>query len=233
MTEQLVLDLPQRVALARDMFLVADSNAEAVALIDGFAGAKNPVQWIYGPAGSGKTHLAAVLANQMDAVLVMARGLADRHRIADILAGHSSPDVLIIDGLDDAARSDEEVLFHLLNHARNGGVPLLILSRAPAARLDIGLADLASRLKAVPAVALGLPDDGLVAGLLGKLFADRQLRLDPRVTDYLLPRIDRDYAAMGRLVTEIDKAALAQKRAITVPLVASVLECHHFVADDD
>lgn len=233
MTEQLVLDLPQRVALARDAFLVADSNVEAVAMIDNFAANPHPVQWIYGPAGSGKTHLAAVLANHMDALSVAVLELTRAPQIADILAAGYAPDVLIIDRLEELTAAQEEVLFHLLNQARHGGVPLLLLSRVPAARLTIGLADLASRLKAIPAVALGLPDDALVAGLLGKLFADRQVRLEPRVMDYLVPRVDRDYAAMGHLVAAIDQTALAQKRAITVPLVAAVLERHSFVADED
>lgn len=233
MTEQLVLDLPQRVALGRDMFLVADSNREAVALIDGFAASQNPVQWIQGPAASGKTHLIAVLANQLDTIVISAFNLANNAFATDILAGHRRPDVLIIDALDRLVTRDEEALFHLINQALNGGVRLLLVSRASAARLEIGLADLESRLKAVPAVVLGMPDDDLVIGLLKKLFADRQLRLEPRVAEYLIARIDRDYAAMGRLVTEIDNAALAQQRAITVPLVAEILQRHHFVTDDD
>lgn len=233
MTEQLVFDLPQRVALGRDTFLVADSNAEAVALIDGFAAWQQPVQWIYGPSGSGKSHLAAVLANQLSALVLAAPALQGEPHIENILAGDTEADLLIIDALDGLSGGGEEALFHLLNQARHGGVPLLLLSRAPAARLDVGLPDLASRLKAVPAVALGPPCDDLVAGLIGKLFADRQVKPEPRVIDYLLPRIDRDYQAMGRLVAAIDAAALATQRAVTVPLVTKVLARHSFVTDAD
>ncbi len=228
-----MFDLPQRVALGRDAFLLAESNAEAVALIDGFAAWQQPVQWIYGPAGSGKSHLAAVLANQLCALIMAAPTLHAEPQIANILAGNIAADLLIIDGLDALSGDGEETLFHLLNQARHGGVPLLLLSRAPAARLDIALPDLASRLKAVPAVALGAPCDDLVVGLIGKLFADRQIKPEPRVIDYLLPRIDRDYQAMGRLVTAIDAAALAAQRAVTVPLVTKVLARHSFVTDED
>ena len=233
MSEQLVFDLPQRVALGRDMFLVADSNAQAIALIDGFSSWPEPTQWLYGPAGCGKTHLAAVLAQQVDAHLLDAADLADNAAVAQILAGDVKPDVVIIDGLDALAAAQEEPLFHLLNHARNGGVPLLLLSRAPAAQLALTLPDLQSRLKAVAAIELGLPDDALIAGLLGKLFHDRQLSADARVVDFLLPRIDRDYAAMGRLVADIDRAALSAHRALTVPLVAEVLQASRFEADED
>jgi DnaA regulatory inactivator Hda len=233
MTEQLVFDLPQRVALGRDAFLVADSNAEAIALIDGAAKWTQPVQWIYGPAGSGKSHLVAVLANQLCALLLPAQRLAEDSQINNILAGDTAADMLVIDGLDHLPRHAEEVLFHLLNQARHGGVPMLLLSRAPATRLDIALPDLASRLKAIPAISLGAPCDALVAGLIGKLFADRQLRPEARVIDYLLPRIDRDYQAMGRLVAAIDAAALAEQRAVTVPLVTKVLDSHANLVDED
>jgi chromosomal replication initiation ATPase DnaA len=63
-------------------------------------------------------------------------------------------------------------------------------------------------------------------GLLVKLFGDRQLRLEPRVIDYLLPRMQRDYATMAALVARIDRQALAEKRSITVPMVAEILESH-------
>jgi chromosomal replication initiation ATPase DnaA len=62
--------------------------------------------------------------------------------------------------------------------------------------------------------------------LLLKLFGDRQLKIERRVVDYLLPRIERDYANMVALVGRIDRQALAEKRAITVPMVAEILESH-------
>jgi chromosomal replication initiation ATPase DnaA len=62
--------------------------------------------------------------------------------------------------------------------------------------------------------------------LLLKLFGDRQLRIERRVVDYLLPRIERDYANVVALVGRIDRQALAEKRAITVPMVAEILESH-------
>lgn len=233
MTEQLVFDLPQRVALGRDAFLVADSNAEAIALIDNVAAWTQPVQWIYGPAGSGKSHLAAVLANQFCAYTAAAANLAADSEVSHILAGETATEILVVDALDELPQAGEETLFHLLNQARHGGVPILLLSRHPAARLSVALPDLVSRLKAVSAISLGAPCDALVAGLIGKLFADRQVQADPRVIDFLLPRIDRDYQAMGALVAAIDAAALAEQRAITVPLVAKVLDCHNAVTDDD
>ena len=211
--------------MGRAAFLVSDSNREAVALIDGFADWQVPVQWIYGPAGSGKSHLAAVLSHQCAALNIDAVQLL-QDDIARVLDGSEKPDAVIVDRLDALPVDYEEVLFHLLNFSRHENLKILLLSEKPAAQLTIGLPDLVSRLKAVAAVALTSPDDALMRGLMVKLFSDRQLKVDARVIDYLLPRMVRDYADMAALIDNIDRQALAEKRAITVPMVAEILESH-------
>jgi chromosomal replication initiation ATPase DnaA len=225
MAEQLVFDLPQRAAMGREAFLIADSNREAVALIDGFAQWQNPVQWIYGPRSAGKSHLAAVLAHQCRALTVQAADLGGAD-IEAVLAGDAAYEAVIVDGLEGVAKADEEVLFHLLNFARHMDLKILLLSVQGAGGLQVALPDLASRLKAIAGIALKSPDDTLMRGLLVKLFGDRQLRLEARVIDYLLPRMERDYATMAALVARIDRQALAEKRSITVPMVAEILESH-------
>ena len=225
MAEQLVFDLPQRTALGRAAFLISDSNREAVALIDGFADWNMPVQWIYGPAGSGKSHLAAVLSHQCTALSVDASHLL-KDEISQLLEGSHKPDAVIVDRLDGLPPECEEALFHLLNFSHHENLKILLLSEKPAAQLTVGLADLASRLKAVAAIALTSPDDALMRGLMAKLFSDRQLKVDARVIDYLLPRVVRDYADMAALIDNIDRQALTEKRAITVPMVAEILESH-------
>jgi chromosomal replication initiation ATPase DnaA len=78
----------------------------------------------------------------------------------------------------------------------------------------------------VPAVALQAPDDDLLRGVMAKLFADRQVSVDARVLDYLLPRVTRDYASIAALIEQIDRQAMALMRPITVPFVAEILERH-------
>jgi chromosomal replication initiation ATPase DnaA len=73
-------------------------------------------------------------------------------------------------------------------------------------------------------VALAAPDDDLLAGLLVKLLNDRQVRIAPEVVRFLLPRIERSFAAVHRLAEALDRAALAEHREITVPLARAVLE---------
>lgn len=225
MTEQLVLDLPQRQALGRDAFLVTDSNRQAVHVIDAYADWAYPVQWIYGPSGSGKSHLAAVLASQAPAHLIGDdRPLADA--VAKFIGGDGGDRIVIIDPLYLPDGRQEEALFHIFNHALNDGCKLLLLSEQAPALMAVSLPDLQSRLKAVPAVALQAPDDDLLRGVMAKLFADRQVSVDARVLDYLLPRVTRDYASIAALIEQIDRQAMALKRPITVPFVAEILERH-------
>lgn len=211
--------------MGRAAFLVSDSNRQAVGLIDSFVDWQVPVQWIYGPAGAGKSHLAAVLLHQRNALTVEASELP-QDDIAKVLDGSQKPEAVIIDRLDGLTPACEEVLFHLLNFARHENVKILLLSEKPAAQLTIGLPDLASRLKAIAAIAVTSPDDALMRGLMTKLFSDRQLKVEARVVDYLLPRMERDYTAMAALVDDIDRQALAEKRTITVPMVAEILQSH-------
>jgi len=225
MTEQLIFDLPQREALDRDAFLVTDSNREAVQVIDDFSAWSNPIQWIYGPSGSGKSHLAAVMAVHGTACYILAFDDISA-ALAPLVAGRQTCEIIILDCLDEAAATQEEALFHLFNHCLNGGAKLLLLSENPPAAINVGLPDLASRMKAVPAIALRTPDDDLVRGLMAKLFADRQVNVDARVLDYLVPRVERAYGALADLIDRIDRQAMAQKRRITVPLIAEIMERH-------
>jgi chromosomal replication initiation ATPase DnaA len=117
----------------------------------------------------------------------------------------------------------ERALFHLFNMVAEAGGRLLLIATVPAAGWGVVLPDLGSRLRAAPTVGLGPPGDDLLAALLVKLLADRQLRPPAEVVAYLVPRMERSCAAARRLAAELDRAALAAHRPITLPLARAVL----------
>ena len=212
---QLIFDLPVRPALRRADFLVAPCNEEAVALIDTWPEWPEPVQAIYGAGGSGKTHLVSVW-----------RQMGKIETLDDLTAAAppESHDGLAVDAVGDTlSAAESEALFHLINHARASRKSLLLVSRVAPAHIETPLPDLVSRLRAIPAIALRAPDDTLLAGLLRKLLADRDMDAPQAVVDYLLPRMERDFAAIERLVAALDRAALTHRRALTVPLASDVL----------
>ncbi|MHA1113356.1 MAG: hypothetical protein ACTSRY_02480 [Alphaproteobacteria bacterium] len=121
------------------------------------------------------------------------------------------------------SRAAAETLFHLYNLLAEAGGHLLLTARAAPSRWRIPLPDLASRLGAAPAVAIEAPDDALLAAVLVKLFADRQLAVDRRVIDYLPPRMERGFAAARDLVARIDRAALAAGAPPSLALARAAL----------
>jgi len=213
---QLPLDLPHRPALGREDFLVAPANAEAVAWLDRWPQWPAPALVLVGPAGSGKSHLAQVFV----------RRAAARVLAPEALARTAPPELLnnaraVV--LDEAERAPEEPLLHLYNMLAERRGHLLLLARAPPARWTIALADLRSRLLAAPVAALAPPDDALLAAVLVKLFADRQIQVAAELVAFLVARIERSFAAAQSAVAALDQAALASRRRITVRLARDVL----------
>lgn len=218
MARQLVFELGHRPASGRDDFLVAPSNEAAVALIDAWPDWPDRIVALSGPSGSGKTHLAEVWRMASGAVSLEPAALAG----ADI-PGIVAQRAIILEDLVSLTADGERALFHLVNLVRAEGANLLITSREALSRLPLALPDLTSRLRAVPQVELGEPDDALLAGILVKLFDDRQLRVTPAVVAYLASRIERSVEAARGVVEELDMASLSGKRPITVPLAAEIL----------
>ncbi len=218
---QLVLDLPHRPALGRGDFLVAPSNAAAVAWIDRWPDWPGPGLALWGPPGSGKSHLAAVWQARSGAVTVTSAALAaaaqDAGRIEARHCVFEEGEAAVAD------RRAAEALFHLYNRiaARRGH--LLVTGAEPPARWNVPLADLGSRLRALPAVEIKPPDDDMLSGLYAKLFRDRQLAVPGEVIIYLVQRIERSCAAVAQAVEAIDRASLAERRSITVPFVRATL----------
>lgn len=221
MSAQLPLDLGHRPALGREDFLVADCNAAAVAWIDRWPDWPGGGLALHGPAGCGKTHLAEVWRRESGAI-----------RIDAVTLGKAEPPQLIgaaaacvIDGLYDnpRLRPDENRLLHLYNLLRERGGHLLLAARAAPARWPVRLPDLRSRLGALPAVEIGPPDDTLLAAVLVKLCADRQLVVGAEVIAYLARRMERSFEAARGLVAALDREALAARRRISLPLAREVL----------
>jgi chromosomal replication initiation ATPase DnaA len=214
---QLALALPHAESLSRDDFLEGPANAAGLALVDSWPEWPNRVMLLVGPEGSGKSHLAAIWAEQAGARSISAHAL-DPPAVPGALATGA----LVVEDLNSAA-FDERALFHLLNLAREDDAFVLITARVPPSTLQIELRDLRSRLRAVPTVSLLPPDDQLFRALLIKFCADRQLTADESLVSYLTTRIERSYAAARRAVELLDTEALRLGRPITRALAAELL----------
>ena len=220
MAEQLGFDLPGVSALGRADFMVAPSNAMAVALIENWQDWPNRKLVLHGPAGAGKTHLTHVWATLSEATVVPASALAS----ADVPELARSPVAVedVPDLKDDPA--GQTALFHLHNLVLAEGQALLLTGTGAPAHWPLTLPDLVSRIAGTQSVALDAPDDALLTAVLAKLFADRQIIVKPELLSYLTRRIDRSFASARDVVARLDAASLAQKRPLTRALAAAVLD---------
>jgi chromosomal replication initiation ATPase DnaA len=209
--QQIPFALPVDPSMGEDDFLITPSNQMAASQLN----QDGPVL-LLGPKGTGKSHLARIWQKRNKAALFdVARG--------DIAALHSAVMWEDADHTGWNAHTQENA-FHLLNTVKEKKLALLITAATPPAQWKLTLADLRSRLLALPVAQMDMPDDALVAGLLLKHFKDRQLRVSEEVLNYMIPRIARDGVVIERVVRELDTLSLANNRAITIPLIRKILD---------
>lgn len=217
MPKQIPLDLPHVTTMTRDDFLVTEANRSAMALIDQWPNWPSHGAIVCGPAGSGKSHLAAIWQNVAGTDTIAATKLT----------GETVPDVLskgsvVIEDID-ATGIDEAALFHLLNLVRQNQNHVLLTSRQATPDMSVKLPDLRSRLASLPIVVISPPDDELLRGVLVKHFSDRQITVDEALISYLVARMPRSLGMARDLVARIDAEALIEKAEITRTFAGRVL----------
>lgn len=174
--------------------IVGTSNADAVRYLRHVATWPVRTAVLTGPRGSGRSLIGRLFARESGG------------RVID---GHASV--------------SEEEIFHAWNAAQASGTPLLIIADAPPSEWAIALPDLASRLRAVPVLTIGEPDDCLARDLIDALFAQRGMAISPDVAAYVVPRMERSYAMIHRVVAALDAASLEKGRAISIRLTRETL----------
>lgn len=215
---QLVFDLPLRSARGMEDFFVSQSNGAAVELVDRWPNWPHWAAIVVGPEGSGKSHIANVWQSNSGAAAVPASALDEG--ALDLLKQHHA---LLVEDVDSAI-ADERVLFHLLNLAREHHLTVLMTSRLAPGALHVALPDLRSRLRAVPLITIAPPDEALIKAVLVKLFADRQLLVEPHVVNFIAVRMERSLAAANAIVERLDRQALASHRRVTRALAGDVMQ---------
>jgi chromosomal replication initiation ATPase DnaA len=211
---QLALALDHPESYARDDFLPGACNEAALKLIESFPDWPSNALALVGPEGSGKSHLASIWAELSGARVASGRSLGQASLLAALATG-----ALVV---EEASAADERALFHLINLAREEEAYLLLTARAMPSAWPVAIADLSSRLRALPAVTLQAPDDAMLRGLMVKLAADRQLALDDGVVRYVSTRIERSFAAARAALIALDNEALRQGRPATRALAAEL-----------
>jgi chromosomal replication initiation ATPase DnaA len=227
-TAQLPLPLSYRPALDRENFIVAPGNAEALDTIEAWPRWPGRALVLSGPAGSGKTHLAAVFALRSAAARLAACEVSAT-KLRELIRRPA----LILEDVDSGSL-DEHALFHLFNLIIENERFLLLTGRSAPAHWPIKLADLKSRLMGALHLRLGEPDDILLEALIRKHLADRQIvPHDNALVPYLLNHIERSAEGARRIVDKLDKAALGSGRRVGLKLAVDILAAEQGPADPE
>lgn len=217
MPQQLVLPLGTHNSHSRDDFIVAPANSQAVAFIDSWPHWTANVAALYGPPGSGKSHLASTW--KAEPQIVDADALSGS-ALARIDRAHA----VVVEGVGSATTNPgrDAAIFSLLESA-SPAAPVLLTGHEAPDMWPVTLPDLASRYTAMLAFPLWAPDDAMLATLAHKLFVDRQLAVPDAVVTRMLNTLERSPAAIRDFVARIDALSLAEKRPITTGLIQEML----------
>jgi len=216
MAGQIPLPLEPEGRYARSDFVVGEANRQAVAFVDSFPGWPAHAAALFGPAGSGKSHLARAWAARAGAQTVDAVSLGGEALQRVAMSG-----ALVVEDIDRAplGQTAETALFALMER----GIAMLLTGREPPALWPARLPDLASRFRALLAFPLWAPDDVLLEAIARKLFDDRQLAVPEAVVKQMVHALERSPFAVRDFVARADQAALAEKRPITAALIRELL----------
>jgi chromosomal replication initiation ATPase DnaA len=214
---QLTFRWPHSPSFAREDFLPAPSNIDALKAIELWPSWAGRMLMLVGPEGAGKSHLATIWARMASAISLHGEGLDERS-----LEACAQAHAILIENADSATR-EERLFFHLMNTALQNNAWLLLTSRTAPDAWGLSTPDLLSRLRLAPVVRLLAPDIELTEAVLFKLFSDRQLQVEPHVIAYIALRIERSLGAARELVATLDGEALTQGRRITRAMANNAL----------
>ena len=217
MSDQLILKFPSHQAYKKEDFYVSPSNQEAYDFINSWPKWIKRTVNIFGPSGSGKSHLVSILKSKTSCLQIETKKLRD-----EIFFLFKTKEALIIENLDE--KVPEKLLFSLWNIALQDNKYLLITSKKPINSFQFKLRDLMSRVTSSLVIGINLPSDDLISVILAKNFSDKQITVEKKHIDYIVKRIDRSYEKISQFILTLDKYSLKKGSPFALKLIKEVLK---------
>ena len=217
MNDQLILKFPSNNVYLQEDFYVSSSNKEAYDFINSWPKWYKRIVNVFGPNGSGKTHIASILKNKTSILETQSIELDDK-----ILFKYKTKEALIIENLNESV--SEEILFSIWNTALQDNTYLLITSYKPINSYSFILPDLKSRVNSCISIGIKLPNDDLIGVILAKNFSDKQIKVEKKQIDYIIKRIDRSYENISKFISILDKYSLKKGNPINLKLIKEVIK---------
>ena len=215
---QLVFKFPFSKKYYEQDFFVSSNNFSAYKLIESWP--NWPGNWlnIFGSSGSGKTHLSKILEKRIDKIkLIEAKDLNNKI-IQDLI----NLDCLIIENFNN--NIDEKLFYSILNQTKQLGSYVLINSIQPIKNLNFNLVDLSSRIKSFLFIGIELPTDDLLKVIISKTLSDRQISINPKLTDFIINNVERSYDKVFKFLKDVDELSLSTGKSININLIKKVLD---------
>jgi len=217
MNDQLILKFPSQQAYKKEDFYVSPSNQEAYDFINSWPKWIKRIINIFGPSGSGKSHLASILKSKTSCLHMNSNELNEK-----IFFKFKTKEALIIENLDE--KISEKLLFSLWNIALQDNKYFLITSKKPINSYKFKLSDLISRVNSSLIIGIKLPSDELISVILAKNFSDKQIKVEKKHIDYIMKRIDRSYEKISQFILTLDKYSLKKGSPFSLKLIKEVLK---------
>ena len=215
---QLIFKFPFSKKYYEQDFFVSSNNFSAYKLIEEWP--TWPGKWlnIYGFSGSGKTHLAKILEKKINKIkLIDAKNVNDQ-----IVQEINSVDCLIIDSFKN--NIDEKLLYSILNQSKQLENYILINSIPPIKDINFQLEDLRSRINSFLYIGIELPTDDLLKVIISKTLSDKQISINPKISDYIINNIERSYEKLFKFLKDVDEMSLSTGKSININLIKKVLK---------
>ena len=213
---QLLLDFNQKQNFNYNDFYVSKSNYYAFKLIDTWPNWEKNIINIYGESGCGKSHLAKIFEQKQNARIISEHDIDN-----DIFKNLKLYENIVLENFKNTL--DEKLFYSLFNFVDQNNKYLVINSIKPLINLNFQINDLSSRIKNCLLAEIKNPDDDLIFALILKNFSDKQIKIDKKLIDYIVKRIDRSYRKISEFIYKLDELSLKKKVPINIKIVKEIL----------
>ena len=214
---QLVLKFPFKTKYYEQDFYVSNNNFTAYKLIEDWP--NWPGKWlnVFGLSGCGKTHLSKILEKKISNLEIIDSKDINENSINTL----GKVDCLIIENYNQ--NIDERLFYSILNQSKQIDNYVVINSTIPIKNIKFKLKDLASRINSFVFIGIELPTDDLLKVIISKMFSDKQINLDPKISEYIIKNVDRSYEKMFKFLKDVDELSLSSGKSININLIKKVL----------
>ena len=213
---QLLLNFDYKTNFNEHDFYLSKSNSNAFNLINRWPDWDKKILNISGEKFSGKSHLANIFKLKSKAFLI--KGNEIDNSIFKSIKLHES---IIIDDIEEC--NQEEILYSIFNLIDQDSKYLLINSLKPINQIKYKLPDLTSRSKNCLYAVIENPDDELLFAIILKNFSDRQIKIEKKIINFIISRIDRSYRKIDEFIYKIDELSLKKKKPINLKTIKEIL----------